>query len=199
MKKSKKIMIGAIGVIIVFIVLLLGIKIYFDYKTYQEVSKDDKNSDLELLMNKIPTEVLVYGKDISFEKGMKYKRIDTIDEHVFDTKQEYIYLIINDMDGTSGVTYEELQLLKTLLDKNQKANLIYLGTKQLQSFMSIGYYNQIPIDDAEGFAYVVYEGCRIDDWGIWTTEDNNILKIRKEYLSDVLINYMAQYVRWNES
>lgn len=197
MKKNKKLL----GIVVTVAIILVGLKGYYSLikpMFDSEADEDSYDQDIEFVMNIVPTEILLYGEKIDFRDSVTYTMIDKIDENIFNTKKQSVYLIINDLVGDSGITKDELAMLKKLLDKNNKANLIYLGTKQADTLLSLGYSDQIGIDDSRSMTYTIYSGDRVSGWGLWTSEDERYQKKNPELIGELILFECAENIKSNQ-
>ena len=118
--------------------------------------------DAKIVMEKIPTKIMVYGENMYFRPCVAYTYIDSITEANCmpcddDGYKEYA-LIIHDTTGKISLSDSEYTLLNRLLDTGH-FSLFYFGFSKISEFRSRGFGpSDVPLgEDNAGFCLYTNE------------------------------------------
>jgi hypothetical protein len=140
-------------VVILLSVVLVGLVIAYVTGVFYQPSKQEIRYMNEL--NSANSVIYYYGNlDPGKEITIEYQKVTEFTEDTIgDTKGEYDYhaIVIFDFDNTMDLSDEELKLAKDYCE-NRYYDLIYYGTKHMDSFRNCGYFQQIGSDNL-GFTY----------------------------------------------
>lgn len=154
-------------------ILALALIGFIGYRTwlFHTPGTDDAMKDEVSYLNQtVDFKLLSYGEEIMFPDNLKYSRIESLDEKIIVQDADYVYVIINDLNGTTEFTKDDLNRLIKYADKYSNFNFYYLGTRKLDEIKeSIKDCNLD--DDDMSFGYVTYEGDRIQHYGLWSKND----------------------------
>ena len=172
----KKIVIGVAALIItIIIIIFLGKMGYIKNISHNENDiKDEYDKAIEVLNDTMPTAIFVYGEDIEIREGLQVNKISHITLDSLETENEYVVLILSDLNSNLDITEDEYLVIKEKL-KDNKFSLYYLGNSKIQDLKNMG------IIETEGsvsgdlcVASVVYYGQRTAWSGLYTENDKVI-------------------------
>lgn len=202
MKKSKKIVVYSVVVLLIAllittILILIGVlPVPSFFKGNNDDNMDSLNNAVEII-NDFSTDVILIGDDIAFQcDGLTYRKINTINSDTLfkDSKYNYSYLIINDLNDTVNLTTEEISILSEFIcDKN--CAMIYLGDKYLSSWDNSQYITNV--DGSRSVAYQNEGGNVIRITGLWGSDEDALLTEYPYYLGDTIIYQIEDFIRRN--
>lgn len=172
-----KILIGfTAGVLVLFLGLCVAFKWYlympFFYKT---LDKDSYDKTVEMLNEKLPTQIFVYGEELDFRKTVQFKQIDTISADAMKNSKEYTILIVSDWNGNVTLTKEDVACIKEQT-KNLNFYFYYIGNAKLDMLVKEGIFTVNAFGEKDRCTGIVtHEGNRMEWGGIFTTEDYKIV------------------------
>lgn len=188
-----------IGIIILIVIsLLLGV--FFVYRWKASVTPDDGTAEKEMVEyfnDKVDFVLLLYGEGIDFPAGLKYEEIDSLSNENWQKDNDYVYLIINDLNGDTVLEKEKYLELLDYANKNTNFNFYYIGTDDLQMIKENTMDSNISDEDMS-FGYIVYEGNRLMHLGLWTKNDHQYLKANPTLLSENICSGVLLNVKSNE-
>ncbi len=178
--------------LVAFVNLPAGIKSIF----YNGSKEDSYSEAVKLINNKFSTDVIVYGENIEYRNEFKYRNISDISrEKIYENydRVDYIFLIINDLHGESGLSNEEIIILKELLkNKEKQLSLIYFGRDKLNEMSNLGIFDcndnyNFTLNDFKdtdnGFSINNENNQLIPTLGFWTLDNMKTLNENHEYLA----------------
>lgn len=197
-----------VPILIIAIVVLLAAFFclckFTDFGALFSSKSTDKQNDtyaeaIDVINNKLPTDVLVYGEDMDFRDGVKYSKISKLDDRSLSGSKKYTVLIINDMSGKVTLSDQELDLLK---EKTKDVNFYfyYCGKNLIDKLVSAGIFDENTFQDGDlCCGYVTSEGEKIRYGGIYT---ENLKQIddknhNKEGLSELLLTNLLRCYKSN--
>lgn len=190
----KKISIICGGIIIAFVLLFLG------YRYWMSVTPDDGSvlqEQMQYLNEEIDLQVLLYGEDVVFPEEFTYKSLERLDEDNWKLDNDYVFLIVNDLDGSVGLAEEQITEIKEYADQNTNFNFYYIGLNKLELFKKV--YDDCNIGKTDmSFGYVIYEGTRLQHYGLWRTTDHEYYEVNPKLLGQDICDTIEQNVRSNE-
>ena len=83
-----------------------------------KVFGDEYYESIDLLNNKLKTNIYVYGDDIVFDTDVNYEKIDDLSEFKMSKTDDYDILIINDEKTDLHISDKQWEKVKSLLDEN---------------------------------------------------------------------------------
>lgn len=193
MKKGKY----AIGIIIGVLLIVVGVwRVVLRNSGDRETDSHDR--DIAYLNHEVSAVILVFGKDIDFRDSFQYERIHSLAESEIAREEDYVYLLMNDLDGNLHLDRSDIEFLKEYADKNTNFNFFYLGLDKLDLFYSGIFPDYGEMEGDMSFGYVVWEGSRLTYSGMWRTEENEYLKSNKDLLGENLLDNIVTIIRTNE-
>ncbi len=189
-------MLAIIGIIAV---LVIAINIYF--KIVKEKQNgyvwvgDSYDEAVQILTENFSTDIVLYGEPLEFRKNVVYRYIDVLSDETLTTDKEYEFIIINDLDGTTELTEEDIEILKKHVLKG-KANLYYLGTQRYNVLKTNG-FTIFDRDLGEwGFTCEHLFGELVYGGGLWSSYDEKQSgELKKENLCTVILMNMVHYLK----
>ena len=184
-----------------FIVLLfVTLAVIFSVVLFPLFLEEPENSnETKLLIDTYPTDVIVYGIDIEFDKTVPSRKIDNLKvDEVYDNCTDFFYrvLIINDMEDKLVLEEEDWKLIDQCIDKG--CNLFYLGTQYLE-LISTRYNCMMELNDTDMFIGIAHEAdsTTIGVYGVWDTDTYQKYGTENlaETLEDVILSEIRDYVR----
>lgn len=187
-------------VCIITIMLIAAIGGLAIYRWKLSTTPDDGSAErknIEYLNNEVDLELLLYGEDIDFPKELEYSKIDSLKSENWQKDNDYVYLIINDLNGSIDFDKETYMQLIEYANKNTNFNFYYIGTDDLDMIRE-NTEDANMADEDMSFGYVVNEGHRIIHLGLWTKNDNQYLEMSPELLSECVYSGVLVNVKSNE-
>lgn len=200
MKKKLVLTISVIVLIVLLIYTILGLtgKIRFPSFMDNILGNSDEMPDLERIPNMIkethPTDIIILGDNIFFDRDVKNRQIDCINEENLYSESMYTYtfLVINDLNDTVELDEKEIELLSDKISMNGFC-LVYLGKK----------YSTVWDSDTDAIAYVPgnlsYMYYSIDGYsrrsiGAWGAQEQELFKEYPNLLGDSLLYLIEEYL-----
>lgn len=186
--------------IIAFSVIILLLGVFVVYRWKLSITPDDgsaKEHMITYLNDEVDFTLLLYGENVDFPDGLKYEKIDSLDNNNWQKDNDYVYLIINDLEGSTMLEKEKYIELLEYAKENTNFNFYYIGTDDLEMINE----NTIDanIDDEDmSFGFVVYEGNRLIHLGLWTQNDHKHLENNPNLLSENICSGVLLNVKSNE-
>ena len=195
MKKAFKILgIVLISPVLIYVCIYVGLKIYFGIKVS---FTDEPNYHVEALNNKYDFELYTYGEDIVFPKGLIYHKMDSLNLDEISLDHDYVYLIINDLNGSVNLSEESFLDLMHLADKYTSFNFQYIGREALPMINKNVESANLTSDDLS-FGYIIGSGDRVISHGFWDAAGNNLLADKPNLLGDTIVSAIDLAIKSNE-
>jgi len=188
-----------IGIAIV-IILLLIIGSFLIYRFILSITPDDGSAlqaKIDYFNNQVDIALLIYGEDIKFPEGLEYEKIDSLDPANWQRDNDYVYLIISDLNGSTTFEKEEYLELVEYADVNTNFNFYYIGTDSLD--MISKNTKDCNLDDSDmSFGYIINEGNRLIHYGVWSKNDHQHLENNPTLLGSHIYEMVIMHVKSNE-
>ncbi len=197
----KKIKFICIVIISLFVLILLANRIQFYISSHSAGSEEETayTDEVNYLNKTVDAVVLLYGTDIQTRDGFEFEKLQSINKQEFDKySNDYIYLIINDLDGKVSLDINTVTFLKEYADQNTNFNFFYIGEKQLELFVENVFPESGKRDGDMSFGYVLMEGVRLCYSGLWTTVENDFYKEDKNILINSILDDIVFVIKTNE-
>lgn len=186
------------GILIAVVVLVIGIVIFRNYQGSKAENNQEGLSDVTYLNQNENFKLYVYGENVQFHDGLKYQKLDTLDlKSIKEDKHDFVYLVINDLNGGADISYADLDKLIQYADTNTNFNFYYLGEKLISKIKANLEDCNLDSDDLS-FGYVMYEGTRLQSSGVWTKYYTQYLKENKYIIGENLCDSMAMQIKSNK-
>lgn len=185
--------------IFIMIMLIIGMAVFGIYRWKLSVTPDDsaQREEIEYLNEAIDLAFLLYGEGIDFPEGLEYEHIESLENANWQKENDYVYLIINDLNGTVNIEEEKFLELVKYANQNTNFNFYYIGTDHLN--MINENIQDADLDDNDmSFGYIMYEGARTGHAGVWTKHDHQYLEVNPDLLSDNVYSAVLMGIRSNE-
>lgn len=108
------------------IVLVVGVIVVVNFSDENNITSSTSESEL-YITDVIPTEIFVYGDELTFSSDVYMDQIDEISEDSIMSNWKYNFIILNDPNGNMSLSDEEMDLLNTYVVEKYY-NIIYLGS-----------------------------------------------------------------------
>lgn len=185
------------AILLILAICIIGFIGYRIWLSYMPGSEEEKLSDINYLNNSVDFKMYLFGDDIDFYKELKYEKIDKLDFSAISGKHDYVYLIINDLSAANNLTYKQLDQILKYADKNTNFNVYYIGKSLINEIKEN--FSDCNLDDSDlSFGYVLYEGERIQHYGVWKTDYTKYLKENKYILGENICDTIKQLIKSNE-
>lgn len=184
----------------ILLILVIGVVGVGTYRFILSRIPDDGSAlreDMEYLNDKVDLSILLYGEDVEFPKELEYEKIESLEDKKWQRDNDYVYLIINDLNGTTNFEKEEFVKLVEYADQNTNFNFYYIGTDKLE--MIDTNIQDSNLDDSDmSFGYIINEGVRLIHLGVWSKNDHQYLKMSPELLSESIYSAVLMNIKSNE-
>lgn len=184
----------------ILLILVIGVVGVGTYRFILSMIPDDGSAlreDMEYLNDKVDLSILLYGEDVEFPKELEYEKIESLEDKKWQRDNDYVYLIINDLNGTTNFEKEEFVKLVEYADQNTNFNFYYIGTDKLE--MIDTNIQDSNLDDSDmSFGYIINEGVRLIHLGVWSKNDHQYLKMSPELLSESIYSAVLMNIKSNE-
>lgn len=188
-----------IGIIIlVAIVVIIGSFGIYRWKLSR--TPDDGTAQKEMveyLNEEVDFSLLLYGEDVGFPEKLKYETITSLEKKNWQRDNDYVYLIINDLNGCINLEEEKYIELMEYANKNTNFNFYYIGIDSLAMIKENTVDSNIDDNDMS-FGYVVNSGNRLIHLGLWSKNDHQYLEANPSLLSDNICSGVLTNVQSNE-
>ena len=182
--------------LITLLVLICVVTGIYIYQQSDIVDTDSKKTDMDYI-NSVDLKLLIYGENIKFKDKLEFEKITEISEDVYSYDNDYVFLIINDLNGSYGIDKEKMKELIQYAKVNTNFSFFYIGKNSLKIFeecMEDKYFS----DDDMFFGYEMWEGARIVSSGIWKDADMQYLEIDEYNLGTSICDELASVIKSNE-
>ena len=187
MTKNLRLFLTITIAIIAIIAIVIGIFI-LQFGLFSKPSEDSYDQNIKIL-NKYPADIMVYGEDINFRESVNYRRINSLSSaDISSNGFDYIFIIINDRNGTANISDQEYENLLYLV-KNENYNLFYVGKDKFENFKNKGYFDMLDLGLA-GFGYVAGPDRNLVQ-GDWMESDEIEYAQYNELLGDRMVFFMV--------
>ncbi len=149
---------------------------------------------VKYLNEEVDLTLYTYGEEIGFWDNVEYQDLDILDVESISLESDYVYLIINDRNGSVGLTQEDVFTLQKFAQENLNFNFYYIGTEALGMFRR-AYPNVGYVDGGKSFFYNTAYGKRLPGGGIWREDDDEFVTETNHYFDDALIMFLEQDIR----
>lgn len=112
-----------------------------------KVFGDEYYESIDLLNNKLKTNIYVYGDDIVFDTDVNYEKIDDLSEFKMSKTDDYDILIINDEKTDLHISDKQWEKVKSLLDENDNFFFYYFGKRSNQKLAEYKIADDFQDDD----------------------------------------------------
>ncbi len=188
---TKKITVIALSIFIA--ALAVGIVSYCIFRYFissslnEETAYSTYDTEIKILNESYPSDIIVYGEDVGFDSGLKFRTINEIKEEHFtqDSNYKYTFFVINDRGGTAKITDEEFELIKRVCDE-KNINFFYIGKQYLEHLKDFGFYDQLYSTDPCGCAYIISPYGRTGIDGVWTSTEEMVYANNPRLLGEIL-------------
>jgi len=186
-----------IAIITFLVIIVVGLAIYRCILMNAPIDDSALQEDIDYINNKVDLALLIYGEDIKFPEKLEYEKIDSLDPANWQRDNDYVYLIISDLNGST--TFEEEDYLEMLdyANVNTNFNFYYIGTDSLDMISKNTKNANIDSTDMS-FGYVVYEGHRIKHLGVWSERSHKYYEINPDLLGQNIYDAVFMHVKSNE-
>lgn len=143
-------------------------------------SKGDSNNEIKDMIKLFNAEeesfkLYYYGKKENL-LNLKVTYVDSLESIIIDEEYKNTFIIINNLDGRLTFEIEELERIKSLVEKH-KYSFYYFGTTEINKFVESGLFLQEILDpSAMSFGYVREGNKYLNSIGIWGVADNEFAK-----------------------
>lgn len=161
---------------------------------------NDNNSisdSIKIIEESYPTDVIIYGDDITFETKIQYRKVDSLGGTALERISgfQYTYLVINDLEDKLTLTKLEITAIKEFVNKSGNG-LAYFGTKYLTSFDDVTKLSA-DIKGNKAVAYNNIGGNVKKRIGFWTDREEEIKKDNPYIQSELLMYTIEDFLRSN--
>lgn len=141
-------------IIIILIALLIVIASIMWYM-YSNSGDDAYDLAIRGLNEEFNADIMVYGDDVEFRKGLKYRRIDDINETTLssDISHGYKAIYVLDESSKNTVTDEQWLLMKTYVEE-KGYDMYYIGEQYLDDLQRLGFTSGYYNDDERSLEYI---------------------------------------------
>jgi len=165
--------------------------------------KTNKSDDVLFLTKDYPTEIVVYGDEISNYGDLPFRQAKELTLDELGTSQLYFYraLVINDREDRLDLTEEQLKTIDDAV--NSGWSVYYIGRKYLERF----YHDYSKNDYVEGdtewsLGFEVLYGDKRGFTGIWTSDDEKMIRDYDEdkknsYLVNSILTIMKMEIKYH--
>lgn len=188
-KKLRKIIFSIMAACLIGIIFLIGYG-----------CKENELSTYEqeiIILNEIyPSDIMIYGENISFKDSLKYRMISQISEEELDgSKFQYHFIIINDLSGSASLTQDEANLIMSYINEKHYT-FFYIGSNYEDIFLKSGILEDPISSDCRGFQ-TGYEYGWVLSCGteFITTQDIDEFKIYPQLLGECLVRNMVDVIK----
>lgn len=114
-----------------------------------------------------------------------------------DLNADYVYLIINDLNGTADLSDKDVKEIMELTEKKKSFNFFYIGTDKLKMFQK--YKEDINVDEEDmSIGEIIWEGDRLNYYGMWSDSDNKYIDKNPNLLYQSVIECVVECIKSNE-
>lgn len=193
---KKKLLIGGSLILLIAIIAIAIVMTVDNNNPSDSEIGDTYSQNIEILNDRYPTDVVIYGESIIFRDELNYRIIDEITEENLATELSAQVLIINDLSGNIEIPDGAYNIiLKKMADGNM--DYYYLGTTKVDMFNKYNLWNKDLEKGDLAIGVAKYNKVVTNFSGVWTEYDANILADNKEGLGSTLVNQIARCIKSN--
>lgn len=193
---KKKLLIGGSLILLIAIIAIAIVMTVDNNNPSDSEIGDTYSQNIEILNDRYPTDVVIYGESIIFRDELNYRMIDEITEENLATELSAQVLIINDLSGNIEIPDGAYNIiLKKMADGNM--DYYYLGTTKVDMFNKYNLWNKDLEKGDLAIGVAKYNKVVTNFSGVWTEYDANILADNKEGLGSTLVNQIARCIKSN--
>ena len=182
MSKKRKIIISVsifVSAILIFATCYLCLGLYSN----KEQGEDSYSTNIKTI-NKYNYPIVLYGDEVKFRDGVKYKKSTKISESPFKNNT---FLVINDRSSTVSLDDEDyISLVEDFTYCSR--TFIYIGGSKLAFFKERGFIGEYN-DDCLGFMISTFSSKVT--MNIWNSASEEIFKTNDDYLGEKIVSYIA--------
>lgn len=163
------------------------------------IPSDEESNSLNKaikIINDYPTDIIILGEDIQFQKDIKFRKIDSISEE--DLKREasfkYSFLLIDDRKNNHELKQGEIKLIKDYI-YNKGYNVVYLGSQYMSAWDNTDYIADV--DGSRGVDFINEAGNVVRNTGFWGNQEEEMMEEYPNILGDVIIYQIESLIRAN--
>lgn len=110
-----------------------------------------------------PTDVIWIGEVLEFEYPIPIREETRLDEDVLKIREGFRHLlvVINDYNGEINVSDDEYKLVLEKLTHDTRYNLCYIGQKQLNHLLELGYPKDTKFEEYDTGALYYHTGAEL--------------------------------------
>lgn len=185
------------GIVAVLAVAIIGLSIYRTVLSYLPENENDYSEEVSYLNDEVDFKMYLYGEDINFPKELHYEKIADVDMEKINLDADYVYLIINDLNGTTDLKENDIKEIMALTEQKKNFNFFYIGKEKLKLFQK--YKDDIDFQDTDwSLGEIIWEGDRLNYFGVWTEDDNQYLEKNPNSLYQSILESIKQCIESNE-
>ena len=166
---------------IIFLIVIISTIIFLIhlFKTDKTITNSDGDlttaeENILILSKTYPTNILIYGSEIDFDKKLNVTHIDEINEDSlkFNNDFSYQYIVINDLNDQTNISDEEWKLIDKTIKSDKRCNFLYIGSKELNQIKSLGMLSKDAYFEEEDLSVgLFHEGNKlITSLGTYSTD-----------------------------
>ncbi|MDO4317633.1 MAG: hypothetical protein Q4C48_05420 [Lachnospiraceae bacterium] len=130
--------------------------------------------DAYLVREKYPTDILWIGPWEEYEWELPVRFAETVDRETLTMRDGFqnMYIVINDLDGSVGLTEEEYRLIHSYVKSDSRYHFLYLGKEKLPQICEYGFGDKDMISEID-YSLGLYH-CNerlISSWGVYTQNE----------------------------
>ena len=193
---GKKVKIIIFGIIAASLIAIIAFIVY-GFTTMEESGLTPYEKDIIILNEKHPSDIMLYGEDISFKDTLNYRKISEISEEELDGdgNWQYHFIIMNDLNGSVALTQEEANLIMSYINEKHYT-FFYIGSRHEDIFLESGILERPLGSNCRGFrtgytyGWVLNCGSQFID-----KQDASEYKTNPEALGDWVANRMVFVIK----
>jgi len=200
MKSMQKASLLGVGSVLVTLIILISLMTVGIIPLPSFLKRADSDNDTLGKAIKIiydhPTDVMLLGDDIIFQRGFKAREITEVNDEALkrDTLHKYSFLIINDLQNNVNLTQDNIEMIRDYI-YNKHYTVFYLGDKYLSAWDDSQF-----ITNVEGSRSVVFQnevGQVVRITGLWGEREAEMMQEYPNILGDVIIYQIEDFIRKN--
>ena len=177
-KKKKKIIL--VTSFIVSIVLVLTVFFVWMFSGDDSVEEDSYSKNIRIL-NENNVSLVIYGDEIKFRDGVKYKNVSEINESSFNGNE---FLVLNDLSSNALLDDEDYTEIKELVSNG--VTFMYYGMSKFDAFQEKGFFNYSIDQKYLAFTMSAYSS-KATSFLLWDKELEESFKEDDEVLGEDIV------------
>ncbi|MCL2281385.1 MAG: hypothetical protein FWC25_01830 [Dehalococcoidia bacterium] len=162
---------------------------------------DSYDEAVDIINNKLPHEVILYGEDIYFRETFQYRRVDNITNDLLNyDKRRYRrqIIIVNELNSAAVLTDEHCKVIKDGL-YNNSLDFYYFGANQahIQMFIDYAIISSFPPNEDLSICVALTERTQVRWNGVWTKRDAQITANIEEEPGYGILRQIAHCIKTN--